>query len=89
MCEVATRKTEEEWGGACSLTKLIFCFLRGGKRKKDEWKIAKEKQHQGKKIGCVFSFIKNILFIIIIVYECILECKKTKKKTNKNSKIHM
>jgi len=34
VCEVAKRKTGEEWGGAWALTKLIFCFLRGGKKKK-------------------------------------------------------
>jgi len=40
VCEVAKRKTGEEWGGAWALTKLIFCFLRGGKKKKkDKWKM--------------------------------------------------
>lgn len=58
-CEVATRKTEEEWGGACALTKLIFCFLRGGKKKKDNGKLQKKKEIGGRKSGCAFPVIKN------------------------------
>lgn len=66
VCEVATRKTEEEWGGACSLTKLIFCFLRGAKEKKMNGKLRKKNIIKGRKSDCVFSIIK-----IVVVYECI------------------
>lgn len=54
---MATRKTEEEWGGACALTKLIFCFLRGGKEKKDNGKLRKKNKNGGRKSGCAFPII--------------------------------
>lgn len=53
-CEVATRKTEEEWGGAWARTKLIFCFLRGGKKKK-KGKLCK-KQHEVMEIWVCISY---------------------------------
>lgn len=55
---MATRKTEEEWGGACALTKLIFCFHRGGKKKKDNGKLRKKRRSGEGNLAVRFLLLK-------------------------------
>lgn len=73
---MATRKTEEEWGGACALTKLIFCFLRGGKKKKDNGKLRKRKERAGE--GNL-----AVRFLLLKIHDGLLEWKE--KNTNKKT----